>query len=229
MAGSTTLQKYSKSKGRIRVNKANLKPSSTVYAFIASTPTTVGTYAVAPNGTVSFEADVPLSLKAGYHTLHLQAESYSGESVDFWQIVRVLGKEGDIDEDGIGDSGDRCMFMQQLDRDRDGDGVDDGCDVAVSQLISNNQSSTLGVVGINDEKVMSDNDQRSGRSEAAQKDTQEGRDFTDDPDTVFSEYLRQINYLTYGLLVSAGCAIVLIVMIISRVEHDNDSENKQTK
>lgn len=218
MAGSTTLQKYSKSKGRIRVNKANLKPSSTVYAFIASTPTTVGTYAVAPNGTVSFEADVPLSLKAGYHTLHLQAESYSGESVDFWQIVRVLGKEGDIDEDGIGDSGDRCMFMQQLDRDRDGDGVDDGCDISISKSTSKNSQSFK--AGHNGQTLQS-HSQTIGGSVSYQR--VEGElSPASGLGLGAAAALNGHSNLMYILLVTVGCGIVLTVILILKKGIDND-------
>lgn len=210
LASSTTLQKHSKGKGRISVNKANLKPNSTVYAFIASTPTPVGTYDVDDSGAVSIEADVPLSLKAGYHTLHLQAESYSGESVDFWQIVRVLGKEGDIDEDGIDDSDDRCMFMQQFDIDIDDDGVDDGCDISISKsTLKNSQTFNSGHNG----QALQSHSQTIGAPAPNQL-------VAGDPSLVGGSglgaavVLNGHNKLVSILFVAVGCGIVLTVISI---------------
>lgn len=222
LAGSTTLQKYNKDKGMLRVNKANLRPNSTVYAFIASTPTPVGTYTVDFNGIVSIVADVPLSLKAGYHTLHLQAESHSGESVDFWQIVRVLGKEGDIDEDGIDDSDDRCMFMQQLDSDMDRDGIDDGCDASISKSTSKNsqtfnsghngqalqrQSQTIGAPATY--QFVAGDPSLSGGS---------GLDAT--------VVLNGHNKLISILFVAVGCGIVLTVILILKRGINNDKKER---
>ncbi len=107
------------------------RPNGESRVYLTSEPTELGTVRSDAAGVLNINIPVPDTIPAGYHTLHVETYSYSGEPIELWWIVLVLGRDGDIDEDGMADSTDKCTFMPELGRDVDQDGVDDGCDLYV--------------------------------------------------------------------------------------------------
>lgn len=127
--------------GKVTVEVPYLEPNSQAYVYMTSTPTEIGNFQVNSDGTLKLSFTVPDSLPAGYHTLHVETHTFSGEPIELWWTVRIFGAEGDVDEDGIPDGKDACNFMPMLSVDSDHDGIDDGCDsniVTTTSSISNN-------------------------------------------------------------------------------------------
>ncbi len=119
-----------------------LQPNSTGNADLASTPTTLGTFTADSTGKVDVTFTVPANIPAGDHTLSVDVKSFSGEPLHLWQIVTIYGADGDLDEDGIVDSEDTCMFVTPANADFDGDGVDDGCDLYIGPEVDKKTTST---------------------------------------------------------------------------------------
>ncbi|HET9434425.1 MAG TPA: hypothetical protein VFO37_11745, partial [Chitinophagaceae bacterium] len=112
----------------IHIDPFSLQPGSTVNIEIHSDPINLGDYTVQQDGGLSEDIILPPTIPAGFHTLHIYGNSYSGESVDLTQVIEVQGSVGDIDEDGIADSSDPCLYVPAANIDADFDGIDDGCD-----------------------------------------------------------------------------------------------------
>lgn len=104
------------------------KPSSSVHVEIHSDPIDLGEYITDSNGRLSVDLGVNQHIKAGFHTLHVVGEANNGEHIDLWQHIEVRGVDGDVDEDGIDDVNDKCMYIASISRDIDYDGIDDACD-----------------------------------------------------------------------------------------------------
>ena len=96
--------------------------------YVTSNPVSLGGIWADSEGNLVIDKAVPESLPAGYHTLHAEGNDSLGKPVELWWIIRIFGKDGDVDEDGISDDVDKCVFMPTLDIDEDNDGIDDGCD-----------------------------------------------------------------------------------------------------
>lgn len=111
-----------------------LAPESKVTLQLNSIPTNLGTVQTDSEGKLSATITIPDSVAAGHHTLHAYATALSGEKIDLYQPLLVVGPEGDRDEDGIADSTDPCFLVQPAGVDRDQDGTDDACDGYVSEL-----------------------------------------------------------------------------------------------
>lgn len=107
-----------------------LRPSTSANVTMHSEPTNLGDFTVAEDGSLEQDIPLPSSLPAGYHTLIVTGESYSGEQIELEQVVLVEGADpDDVDENGILDSEQSCgPFMQASDEDSDLDGIDDACD-----------------------------------------------------------------------------------------------------
>lgn len=116
---------------RIRQD-TNLKPGSIVKLELRSDPVDLGSYAVDQYGSLEVVVTIPESVAAGRHTIHLLGESISGEIVDYYQPVIVVGEEGDLDEDDIPDHQDPCGFVEASNTDQDRDGIDDACDAEIT-------------------------------------------------------------------------------------------------
>lgn len=143
MLGSRVIQ-YSKSVtnsvvvksqlANINISAYALMPGSSASYTIYSEPTHLGSFTVDQEGGYEGGVVIPSSLSAGYHTLVISGETYSGESIDLYENVLVIGTNpDDIDEDNIIDSLDKCLFMPSSDIDSDNDGLDDACDPEVDQ------------------------------------------------------------------------------------------------
>lgn len=104
---------------------------------IFSEPTPLGTVDVEADGSIDYDVDIPPTLPAGYHTLVVSGETYSGEDVELYQTILVKGGDpDDIDENGIPDSQQSCgAFTAASNEDADFDGIDDACDPEVTDPI----------------------------------------------------------------------------------------------
>lgn len=112
----------------LRLNPYSGRPGTSMQATLHSDPLDLGSLSVNEDGSLSSQITIPASIPSGYHTLVLEGQSYSGEPVKYEQVVFVYGDENDLDEDGILDSSDPCLFVTPLNQDVDLDGIDDGCD-----------------------------------------------------------------------------------------------------
>ncbi len=104
---------------RIMTNPYMFRPSSAINVTIYSDPMHLGNYIAASDGSFVQDVVIPDSLPAGYHTIILTGETYSGESVEAEQVVLVHGADpDDIDENGILDSKQPCGPFMPLDEDK---------------------------------------------------------------------------------------------------------------
>ena len=129
---SSTVKKSSST--LITTEPFTLRPSSTVNATIHSNPTNLGDFTVASDGSLVQEVQIPSSLPAGYHTLVLTGETYSGEPIQYEQVILVTSSNPtDLDENGTPDTQQPCgSFLATSDHDADLDGIDDACDPEIS-------------------------------------------------------------------------------------------------
>jgi|GEM_PF-406398 len=110
-----------------------LKPNSPVQVGSYSEYVDLGTATTSPDGSLHTQITIPTTLPAGYHTLQLHGKTFSGEDVVLTQIIRVEGPTNDIDEDGIPDTTDPCLFVPAAGIDADFDNIDDGCDPDIGE------------------------------------------------------------------------------------------------
>lgn len=110
-----------------------LGPDSAVQIILYSDPINLGTYTTDSQGSLHAEITIPESVPVGYHTVSVTGTSYSGEPIELWQIVRVIGPDStDSDEDGILDNTEQCLFIEPSGIDYDIDGLDDSCDPQIT-------------------------------------------------------------------------------------------------
>lgn len=118
----------------VTVDPYTLRPSSTASITIYSDPTHLGDFTVAADGSLAKDIQLPNTLPAGYHTLVITGETYSGETIELEQVVLVEGTDpDDLDENGTPDSQQPCgPFLPSSGQDTDLDGIDDACDPEIS-------------------------------------------------------------------------------------------------
>jgi hypothetical protein len=105
--------------------------------MIHSDPVNLGEVTAAIDGSISGDIMIPQNIPAGYHTLTVSGQTYSGEQIKYEQTVLVQGSDPkDRDEDGINDTNDPCMFLTASGIDIDSDGVDDACDPVIGDSSS---------------------------------------------------------------------------------------------
>jgi len=68
----------------------SLKPNSSVVIEINSTPQLLGQFQVSSEGSLYVTVDLPVDFSEGYHTIHIYGTSYSGESVDLYQVIKYI-------------------------------------------------------------------------------------------------------------------------------------------
>ena len=111
-----------------------LNPGSIVSILLHSDPISLGNYSVEGDGSINVNIIIPSYVTPGIHTLTLTGITYSGEPVEYYEVVEVRGTDpNDIDEDGIQDNVDQCIYINPIDVDEDGDGIDDACDALISR------------------------------------------------------------------------------------------------
>lgn len=64
-----------------------LEPGSPVYVEVTSTPIPLGNFIASLDGSLNISVDLPAELEEGYHTIHVYGKTYSGELVEFYQII----------------------------------------------------------------------------------------------------------------------------------------------
>lgn len=118
----------------IRKGPLTFASGSEVDAELHSDPINLGRYTVNSDGSLDATIVVPLNTPSGYHTLTLSGKTYSGEPIQYEQTVFIHGADlNDLDDDGIPDNADKCLFVEPSNTDIDSDGVDDACDIDVGQ------------------------------------------------------------------------------------------------
>jgi lysophospholipase L1-like esterase len=147
----------------IDVGSYSLKPDSKLSYTIYSDPISLGDFFANQEGGYTGNLVIPSDLPAGYHTLVLSGETYSGEPIDFYKNVLILGSNSsDVDEDGVSDSVDKCLFMPVSNVDADHDGIDDACDPEITNSVL---STELQLASVNTNENV-DNIKPSGGTDA---------------------------------------------------------------
>lgn len=68
----------------------SLALNSSVIVEINSIPRLLGQFQVTTDGSLDIGVDLPVDLSEGYHTIHVYGTSYSGESVDLYQVIKYM-------------------------------------------------------------------------------------------------------------------------------------------
>ncbi len=109
-------------------------PSGSVSLELHSDPINLGTATAKSNGGLEFNIAIPADTPVGYHTLELHGATFSGEPIVFEQVILVKSNNTeDIDEDGVLDTIDPCLFIEPANIDSDMDGQDDACDPEITK------------------------------------------------------------------------------------------------
>lgn len=74
-------------KKELVLGEKTLSPGSSVYVEITSTPVSLGNFTSSSDGSLDVSVELPPELEEGYHTIHTYGKTYSGESVEFYQII----------------------------------------------------------------------------------------------------------------------------------------------
>lgn len=121
----------------ISVEKYKFKRGSTAYVTAHSDPVDLVDITVNNDGSLNSQVTIPTSLPVGYHTLIISGETYTGEAIDYHQMILVKSaNSNDVDENGVIDSQQPCgPFIAPSGQDADFDGKDDACDPEVTDPI----------------------------------------------------------------------------------------------
>ncbi len=76
----------------------SLAPNSSVSIEITSHPKSLGQFTTTSKGALSVSVVLPADIEQGFHTIHLYGTSYSGESVELYQVIKYL-KPVEVNED----------------------------------------------------------------------------------------------------------------------------------
>lgn len=141
------------------VEEFSFKPGSNVTYTLHSEPLILGSITTSQAGSIDGYLAMPAGISAGYHTLVLSGETYTGDPIDIYQVILVRGASvTDIDDDGIVDQVDGCLFIPQSGIDSDLDGIDDACDPSIEAALASVRSNEPGQfnTGSNNELVSSE-------------------------------------------------------------------------
>lgn len=72
---------------QIVLDDYSLEPNSSVSVEITSSPRLLGQFAASGSGSLDVTITLPTDLEYGYHTVHIYGTSYSGESIELYQII----------------------------------------------------------------------------------------------------------------------------------------------
>lgn len=73
---------------QIRLMLGSLLPNSSVEIVLKSDPVSLGTFTVSDDGSLNVGIDLPAEFEEGYHTIHIYGTSYSGESIELYQVIK---------------------------------------------------------------------------------------------------------------------------------------------
>lgn len=117
----------------VKINPQIASPNSVSIVTFHSDPIDLGLFTTDSNGLLSAEVSIPSSAEAGYHTIDIQSTSLSGKPIDIFQTILITGANtNDINDNGIEDELDKCLFVRAANLDSDLDGIDDACDPEIS-------------------------------------------------------------------------------------------------
>jgi lysophospholipase L1-like esterase len=72
---------------KLTVVSGSLAPNSSVRVEMTSDVVRLGDFVTASDGSLNVDVDLPADVEEGYHTIHLYGTSYSGESIEFYQVI----------------------------------------------------------------------------------------------------------------------------------------------
>ncbi len=75
---------------QVTLDSSSLAPNSAVSIEITSNPRSLGQFVTDDSGGLNLEVDLPVDIEEGYHTIHLYGTSYSGESVELYQVIKYI-------------------------------------------------------------------------------------------------------------------------------------------
>jgi len=90
-------------KKQIVLDDNSLAPNSSVNVEITSNPVSLGQFTANSDGALNVDIDLPVGIEEGYHTVHLYGTSYSGESIELYQVLKYT-KPMVVSEKPIGNS-----------------------------------------------------------------------------------------------------------------------------
>ena len=107
--------------------------NSSYEAWIHSTPLKLGTFVSAGGADLKLMFNIPSSVPAGFHTLHIYGQNLAGEQIDLYKTIYVAADENDFDGDGLANVDDQCVIIEPAGEDYDQDRIDDACDGEIGE------------------------------------------------------------------------------------------------
>lgn len=86
----------------IQVPDGTLQPNSTVTVEVRSDPTQLATFVVDERGGIKGTVTIPMSVREGFHTLHLLGMNKVGDQIDMYQFL-TIGESGSVAQLGVGE------------------------------------------------------------------------------------------------------------------------------
>jgi lysophospholipase L1-like esterase len=122
----------------------SLKPGTNYRIEIHSDSVVLGSYATDSGSNLSRQIQLPVSIPAGVHTIHVYGTNFAGDSIDIYKTIYVAASDNDFDGDGIPNNAEKCVVVEPSLQDYDQDGIDDACDgtIAEAPVISPPPAST---------------------------------------------------------------------------------------
>jgi lysophospholipase L1-like esterase len=111
----------------------SLAPGTTLQVELHSTPVSLGSLTADVGGSISTQITIPEDVPAGYHIIHFYGTDLSGRPVDIYKDIYLANTADDLDGNGILDSTQRCLGIEESGQDFDQDGTDDACDGSITQ------------------------------------------------------------------------------------------------
>lgn len=100
----------------LKTGESWFEPESKVDVTLYSTPTYLGQFTTDQDGNLHADITIPASVPAGYHRLSIAGIASDGRPIEVYQTVLVQGSNGsDVDEDGVPDKYDRCIYSLPVD------------------------------------------------------------------------------------------------------------------
>lgn len=72
----------------LNLDSFSLEPNSLIDVEITSNPISLGQFSAGSDGSLDANIDLPADLAEGYHTVHLYGTSYSGGTIELYQVIR---------------------------------------------------------------------------------------------------------------------------------------------
>ena len=73
---------------KITLDNYSLAPNSSVTIEVTSDPVTLGQFVTTSEGALDINVVLPTDITEGFHTIHLYGTSYSGESIELYQVIK---------------------------------------------------------------------------------------------------------------------------------------------